>query len=122
VPRLDPLRDDRELFRLPRTENGLPDVRVGDVLGVVRADAVGVGRLAAAGAMPHTEQNPSSTVPVQPGCAHAAPSAAGGGAAVGWAVAAGVAGAMPHTVQNPSSMVPVQPGRTHAVMAPPPSL
>ena len=105
-------------------------VRAADVPGVVRAEellvrALLTGAAPAAGAMPHTEQKPSSMVPVQPGCVQWFPdtAAAGLGAGAPTAAMAGwAAGAMPQTVQKPSSIVPVQPGRTHAVMASPPSL
>jgi hypothetical protein len=72
VPLLDPVRPDIELLRLPRTDSGLPDVRDGDVLGVVRAAALPVtgpvaeldgdtaGPPSAGAAMPQRLQNPSS--------------------------------------------------------------
>ncbi len=89
------------------------------------------GTAPAAGAMPQTEQKPSSIVPVQPGRAQRPSATATGGGAAAAALAGAptdaptaagaTAGAIPQTEQKPSSIVPVQPGRAHAVMASSPS-
>jgi hypothetical protein len=89
VPRLEPVLVDievPELVRLPRTDSGLPavrpepigSVRTGPVLAAdpaagAAATATGTwaGAGVAAGAIPHTLQNPSSISPVHPGLTHA---------------------------------------------------